>query len=740
MRLNSIQLTNVRNHSDFQHTFTDGITAIIGGNGSGKSTILTGLCVGIWGARSLEPLVKSGEKDMRIEVDISIGDDTYHIVRGVHLRASGPVSQLSFSKNGVDISASRIPDTQALIREVVGTYPVAASTYIVLQGETARFANMTPADRRDMINGVLKLNELWDGLYGGVSKIKSGKDREYQRLSDIRDSKVVELDQLAHDNDLHAEKKRLEGEIETAQTEIDETEEQYKTAESNLKNAKANKANRLKIQGQIEQNTRDFNALERKIELESKKLTEYQGLQSDDGEGDDDSGRKALDNEVEEYDTKLKGLRTNRDQEKETLKWHNNLTPKLGNYPTSFPWIDTMKGLLDKYAKVEQSAVSGICVFCGSKIVDADHIKQEKKQIEDEWNKRAWDIERENEFKFNDIWTKGGHDATFEAIEQTLVENKGANEEAQKKLEAHTKKAGEIQAKIDGYEKEIDEALLEQSNVRDEIIKLEEAAGETQRKIGSIEGIDNLIKSYRTQQQEKRNSSEELDNDLQAIPNTATEALQETLDEIGGVKTQQNEAMDKLVRGLNAIEVDIATRKKLEGEIQKLGTDVDTAKVEMETYRLASDALAPRGGRQLLLDTKLKVIELHTNEILKQMGAKERIIIDTQTDTGQETLAIMVSSESLRPLETYSKGEQTKISLAQRRGTIEALAGKVTSNLFFMDETLGDQDGMNKEKIAHSLLDMKNSVRQVMLITHDHDIVELADEVIDLGLVQGSEL
>ena len=56
-----------------------------------------------------------------------------------------------------------------------------------------------------------------------------------------------------------------------------------------------------------------------------------------------------------------------------------------------------------------------------------------------------------------------------------------------------------------------------------------------------------------------------------------------------------------------------------------------------------------------------------------------------------------------------------------------------------MDETLGDQDGMNKEKIAHSLLDMKNSVRQVMLITHDHDIVELADEVIDLGLVQGSE-
>ena len=182
--------------------------------------------------------------------------------------------------------------------------------------------------------------------------------------------------------------------------------------------------------------------------------------------------------------------------------------------------------------------------------------------------------------------------------------------------------------------------------------------------------------------------------------------------------------VDDLTRQLNQVVANIENRKKLESEIEELGKKVDVAKVDMETYQLASDALAPRGGRQLLLDTKLKVIELHTNDILKSMGAKERIIIDTQTDTGQETLAIMVSSESLRPLETYSKGEQTKISLAQRRGMIEALAGKVTTNLFFMDETLGDQDDSNKEKIAYSLLAMKNSVRQVCVITHDPAIVE----------------
>ena len=282
--------------------------------------------------------------------------------------------------------------------------------------------------------------------------------------------------------------------------------------------------------------------------------------------------------------------------------------------------------------------------------------------------------------------------------------------------------------------------MLEQSSARDKVAEHQEQAAEYQRQTASIDGVKGLIKNLEEQKQANRNASEELDIELTNTPAKTTTELKAEVDRIQLEKQGFNDTVDSLTRQLNKVEADIENRKKLENDIDKLGDEVDVAKVDMETYRLASDALAPRGGRQLLLDTKLKVIEYHTNEILKQMGAKERIIIDTQTETGQETLAIMVSSESLRPLETYSKGEQTKISLAQRRGMIEALAGSVTTNLFFMDETLGDQDGNNKEIIAHSLLDMKNSVRQVFLITHDHDIVELADEVIDLGSVQASRI
>ena len=191
--------------------------------------------------------------------------------------------------------------------------------------------------------------------------------------------------------------------------------------------------------------------------------------------------------------------------------------------------------------------------------------------------------------------------------------------------------------------------------------------------------------------------------------------------------------MDKHVQSLNWAEGLIQKRKDLEAEIADYNEKVEAAKVVSDTYQLASDALAPRGGRQLLLDSKLKDVEMYANEVLEQMGSKERITINTQTETGQETLLIMVSSESLRPLETYSGGEQTRISLAIRFGIIKALGGKVPSDVFFMDETLGDQDANYQELISHFLIMISNYVRQLFIISHDPRLIEAADVVLDMS-------
>ena len=326
--------------------------------------------------------------------------------------------------------------------------------------------------------------------------------------------------------------------------------------------------------------------------------------------------------------------------------------------PTTFSWVEPIKEVLGKYEKVEDSISSGICGQCGSKIVDKSHIEQAKAELNGFYTNL---VEQAEEVGFTFPALGESCEFVFKEIETVLERNEADNLHYKEQADKHEAKAEQIRGSIETIQSAIDKKVLEQSNARDKVAKHLEKSAEYDKQIGSIEGIKGLIVNLKEQKQANRNASEELDAELETIPVKTTTELETELQGLAQTKQECNDSVDKLTRDMNSIESDIATRKKLEGEIQKFGTDVDTAKVEMETYRLASDALAPRGGRQLLLDTKLKVIELHTIEILKQMGAKERIIIDTQTDTGQETLAIMVSSESLRPLETYSKGEQTKI-------------------------------------------------------------------------------
>ena len=50
MRLNSLRLTNFRQHVDTRIDFSTGITGIIGPNGSGKSTILEAIAWARYGA------------------------------------------------------------------------------------------------------------------------------------------------------------------------------------------------------------------------------------------------------------------------------------------------------------------------------------------------------------------------------------------------------------------------------------------------------------------------------------------------------------------------------------------------------------------------------------------------------------------------------------------------------------------------------------------------------------------
>ncbi len=91
MRLNSLHLTNFRQHVDTHIDFELGITGIIGPNGSGKSTILEAIAWALYGmpaARGTRDSIRSyraaPRAQVKVELDFELAGHRYFISRGLN--------------------------------------------------------------------------------------------------------------------------------------------------------------------------------------------------------------------------------------------------------------------------------------------------------------------------------------------------------------------------------------------------------------------------------------------------------------------------------------------------------------------------------------------------------------------------------------------------------------------------------------------------------------------------------
>src|SRR3954470_17620661 len=91
MRLNSLHLSNFRQHVDTHIDFDLGITGIIGPNGSGKSTILEAIAWALYGtpaARGTRDTIRSyrasPRSQVKVELDFDLAGHRYVVSRGLN--------------------------------------------------------------------------------------------------------------------------------------------------------------------------------------------------------------------------------------------------------------------------------------------------------------------------------------------------------------------------------------------------------------------------------------------------------------------------------------------------------------------------------------------------------------------------------------------------------------------------------------------------------------------------------
>ena len=159
MKLHRLRLVNFRQHADTEIVFGDGITGIIGPNGSGKTSLLEAIAWAIYGnpaARgdkdSIRNLRAKARAPVRVELEFGLGSHSYRVERGLN--------NAELYQDGV-VVANSLKEVTGRLQRVLGmTHGEFFNTYFTGQKELAVLADATRPERAAFLSRVLRHEQL----------------------------------------------------------------------------------------------------------------------------------------------------------------------------------------------------------------------------------------------------------------------------------------------------------------------------------------------------------------------------------------------------------------------------------------------------------------------------------------------------------------------------------------------------------------------------------------------------
>jgi len=264
VRVETVELENVRSHTKSKIQFQRGFNCLVGGVGCGKSSVLYAIDFALFGdpiGRSYEYLLREGADESKVTLQFTHSGKSYTLTRGLRKRGKGigqDLEQLKLYENDKLIAQVKSEAVAEQLKAITGLDKELFREIVwVRQEQLKELLDMTPRERQKRVDELFGLSDYelaWSSLQG-VQKEYEGEKKAYERDPDI-----VMMDKLQVEYD------KSVGEFANVDGQVEGLKKRYGEAETTLNEATAQLQSLEELRKQTEELMRKETQLKTSIE------------------------------------------------------------------------------------------------------------------------------------------------------------------------------------------------------------------------------------------------------------------------------------------------------------------------------------------------------------------------------------------------------------------------------------------------------------------------------------------
>jgi exonuclease SbcC len=681
MKIEIVQLENVRSHVKSTVPFTRGFNCLVGGLGCGKSSVLYAVDFALFGeplGRSFEYLLREGADSGKVTVQFVQNGKTYKLTRGLKRRGKGISQDFEELKLFEDETLVASMKTDAITEQFKAITGLDKELYReivwVRQEHLKELLDAAPRERQrrlDELFGLADYETAWSNI-AEYQREYEGEKRAYEK-----DADVVGLEKLSAEyNQVTEEFALLEIELESAIGKLAGAKRILDDADSKLKKLEEKRLfveELRRKEAQVQANIANIGDISASLtqRIEGKKSIVENLRQR----------QNSIDAQVNSYKSRLEEVGIPADQPAEALR------QRLAAFDDQISSLKaeqeaTLRNMQTDQKRTASLSLESRCPLC------LQPLNSEYK------NGLMQRIQEENTERQNTIKHLQGEIEELQRIRTVAAE-------AFSNLQPLTARTEDLKTRISEEEKNLSDLSTEFMEKQKLGAELRMQLESIQFEIGRFDMAD--LETARAQREQAFRQYYLLESDLRTKENRKKDLLKR-LDE---TKERIDRAQQKLER------------------MEKIGKAIEVIGAIRDAYR----SIQPK-----LRSEFVKVLRNFVQQVLDGLVGEApslNVLID-------ETYTPYVKSESgaEREVSNLSGGERTLLAFAYRLGLgqliMQSRTGHGLSTLLLDEptESLGREDG-SIDRLAEAISRFK-AIEQIIAVTHSEAFAEKAEHVIVL--------